>query len=98
METTERTYYAVPTNYGKGDEYEDIGQAVEAAKLRVQRFLYKGQTMSSKERHGSYRQEDGGLAFYSRAFVDRRVANETGDKPVERIEVFLTDAEKDALS
>lgn len=92
-----RTYYAVPTTYTIGSEHEDLSEAVTAAKATVQRFFYPGSPASATDRLGSWRTEDGGKAFYSRAFVERRVLSATGDEPVERIEVFLTDTEKDAL-
>lgn len=92
-------YYAVPAHYTIGEAFDTLEEAAVAAKASIARFFYPGQLCAGDaESDPTRRDEDGGLASYSRAFVDRRVKDSGGDRMLERIEVILTDAEKDALA
>lgn len=92
--TITRAYYAVPGHYDIGTEFEDgldgLKAAVAYARSTIKRFDYFGG------------EDAGGTTTYSRAFVDEREvvkwADETTvDRMVRRVEVFLTDADKEAL-
>jgi hypothetical protein len=91
--TIERVYYAVPSHYTIGEEFpgtlEGHAEACAFARAKIERFDYASGPS------------------YSRAFVDKRFVirwlPESGqigsgvDMIVERVEIFLTDAEKAAL-
>jgi len=64
-----RVYFAVPTDYTIGDEYETFEEAVAEARDRIEDLRPRG------------------LDYDTREFVDVRVADENGDRPVWRVEV-----------
>lgn len=64
-----RVYFAVPTHYTIGAEYETFEQAVAAARETI---LPIG----------------GCEGRFTRAFVDVRVADPTGDRSLHRVEIF----------
>ena len=58
----ERVYFAVPTNYTQGEEFESFAEALQAARATIVCFTYPGQGQDNED-----------LVRYSRAFVDLRV-------------------------
>lgn len=72
-----RTYFAVPSHYTIGGDYDTFAAAERAARESIETFMYAGQGPDGAD-----------LVRYSRAFVDLRVQDSSGDRPLFRWEVF----------
>jgi hypothetical protein len=101
--TIERVYYAVPTEYTIGTEFDTLRAAVEYARSLISENRYPGQRPRRQPRSESERRRiymDGDtLVVRSRAFVHRREVvrwadGSQEDRVAESVEVYLPLPEK----